>query len=149
MLSLKRSYYIPTLKRDTQNMFCLFYIQYLSHWVVITCKAMQIIVINNFASTAFRTQWFQFVSTVLACLHTPHPRLSFNTLRPRQNGRHFPVNIFKCTFVNENMWILIKMLLKYVPKIPIINGPAVFQIMAWHRPTYKMLHTFDSIHRRS
>ena len=26
-----------------------------------------------------------------------------NTLRPRQNGRHFPDNIFKCIFLNENM----------------------------------------------
>ena len=25
-----------------------------------------------------------------------------NTLRPRQNGRHFPDDIFKCIFLNEN-----------------------------------------------
>ena len=30
-----------------------------------------------------------------------------NTLRPRQNGLHFPYNIFKCTFLNENVWISI------------------------------------------
>ena len=30
----------------------------------------------------------------------------FNTLRPRQNGCHFPDNIFKCIFLNENVWIL-------------------------------------------
>ena len=28
-----------------------------------------------------------------------------NTLRPRQNGRHFPDDIFKWIFVNENAWI--------------------------------------------
>ena len=26
-----------------------------------------------------------------------------NTLRPRQNGRHFPDNIFKCIFLKENV----------------------------------------------
>ena len=26
-----------------------------------------------------------------------------NTLRPRQNGRHFPDDIFKCIFLNENV----------------------------------------------
>ena len=28
---------------------------------------------------------------------------SISTLRPRQNGRHFPDNIFKCIFLNENI----------------------------------------------
>ena len=31
-----------------------------------------------------------------------------NTLRPRQNGRHLPDNIFKCIFLNENVRIPIK-----------------------------------------
>ena len=39
----------------------------------------------------------------------------FNTLRPRQNGRHFPDDIFKCIFVNENVWIAIEISLKFVP----------------------------------
>ena len=26
-----------------------------------------------------------------------------NTLRPRQNGHHFPDDIFKCIFLNENV----------------------------------------------
>ena len=29
----------------------------------------------------------------------------FNTLRPRQNGQHFPDDIFKCIFLNENVLI--------------------------------------------
>ena len=32
----------------------------------------------------------------------------FNTLRPRQNERHFADDIFKRIFLNENIWILIK-----------------------------------------
>ena len=30
------------------------------------------------------------------------------TLRPRQNGRHFADDIFKCIFINENVWFPIK-----------------------------------------
>ena len=57
-----------------------------------------------------------------------------NTLRPRQDGRHFSDNIFKCIFLNENVLILIKISLKFVPKGPINNMPALVQIMAWRQP---------------
>ena len=63
----------------------------------------------------------------------------FNTLRPRQNGRHFPDDIFKCIFLNENVWFSIKISLKFVPKDPINNMPALVQIMAWRRPGDKPL----------
>ena len=49
-----------------------------------------------------------------------------NTLRQRQNGRNFPDDIFKCIFLDENLWILIKISLKFVPKGPINNIPALF-----------------------
>ena len=39
---------------------------------------------------------------------------------------------FKCIFVNENVWILTKISLKFVHKGPINNFPALVQIMAWH-----------------
>ena len=58
-----------------------------------------------------------------------------NTLRPRQNGRHFTDDIF----LNENIWISIKISLKFVPKGPINNIPALVQIMAWRRPGDKPL----------
>ena len=56
---------------------------------------------------------------------------SLNTLRPRQNGRHFADHTFKRIFVNENVRILIESSLKFVPKGPINNIPALVQIMAW------------------
>ena len=59
---------------------------------------------------------------------------SLNTLRPRRNGRHFADDIFKRIFLNENIWILIKISLKFVPKGSINNIPALVQIMAWRRP---------------
>ena len=58
----------------------------------------------------------------------------FNTLRLRQNGRHFADDIFKCIFLNENVWIPIEISLKFVPKDPINNIPALVQIMAWRQP---------------
>ena len=64
---------------------------------------------------------------------------SFNSLRPRQNGRHFADDIFKCIFLNENIWIPIKISLKFVPKGSINNILALVQIMAWRRPGDKAL----------
>ena len=43
--------------------------------------------------------------------------------------RHFPTHV-----VNENIWILIKISLKFVPKGQINNISALVQIMAWRRP---------------
>ena len=65
--------------------------------------------------------------------------LPINTLRPRQNGRQFPDDIFKCIFLDKNIWNLIKILLKFVPKVPVNNIPALVQIMAWHRQGDKPL----------
>ena len=59
---------------------------------------------------------------------------TFNTLGPRQHGRHFADDIFRCIFLNENVWIPIKISLKFVPKGPVNNIPALVQIMAWRRP---------------
>ena len=63
----------------------------------------------------------------------------FNTLRPTQNGRHFTDDIFKCIFLNEDMWISIDISLKFVPKDQINDNPALVQIMAWLRPGDKPL----------
>ena len=63
----------------------------------------------------------------------------FNTLRPRQNGRHFPDDILKWIFLNENVWISIEISLKFVPKCQINNILALVQIMAWRRPGEKPL----------
>ena len=61
------------------------------------------------------------------------------TLRPRQNGRHFPDDISKCIFLNENVWILIKISLKFVPKGSINRILSLVLIKALHRPGDKTL----------
>ena len=62
-----------------------------------------------------------------------------NTLRPRQNGRHFADDVFKCIFLNENVWILLKISLKFVSMGPINNIPLLVQVMAWRWPGNKPL----------
>ena len=53
-----------------------------------------------------------------------------NTLRPGQDGRRFPDDTFERIFLNENIVIVIKSSLKFVPNGPINNIPALVQIMA-------------------
>ena len=82
----------------------------------------------------------------------------FNTLRPRQNGCYFADDICKCLFLNENVWIAVKISLFlgfvlypwisenlnsaysiHIPKVQINNIPALVQIMAWRWPGDKLL----------
>ena len=70
----------------------------------------------------------------------PDKKASFiKALRLRQNGRHFPDNIFKWIFLNENVWISLKISVKFVPKVQINNIPALVEIMAWRRSGDKPL----------
>ena len=55
--------------------------------------------------------------------------LPFNTLQPRQNGRHFADDTFKSIFLSENLWISLNISLKFLPKVWINNIPALVQIM--------------------
>ena len=80
-----------------------------------------------------------YLNKQTSCYCSEMPRYPFNTLRPRQNGRRFPDVIFKCIFLNENVWISIKISLNFVPKGPINNIPSLVQIMAWRRPGDKPL----------
>ena len=63
-----------------------------------------------------------------------------NTLSWSQNGHHFADDTLKCIFLNENVRILIKIPLKYDPKDPINNIPALVKMMAWHRAGDKPLY---------
>ena len=49
----------------------------------------------------------------------------------RQNDPLFADGIFKRIFLNENICILVKISLNFVPKGPIDNMSALVQIMAW------------------
>ena len=55
-------------------------------------------------------------------------------MKPRQNGRHLPHDIFKCIFWNENVRIAIDISLRFVSKSSNNNIPVLVQIMPWRRP---------------
>ena len=78
--------------------------------------------------------WAQTKNQPCYHVHSTLSHLSIiaNTLGSRRNRRHLADDIFKCIFLNGNVWILIKNSLKFVPKGPINNIPALVQIMAWH-----------------
>ena len=74
----------------------------------------------------FVTEWFQAITlTNVNWWHHAITNTSFNTLRLRQDGRHFADNTFNRIFVNENVRISIKFSLKFVPKGPTNNIPAL------------------------
>ena len=75
----------------------------------------------------------------------------FNTLRLGQDGRHFTDDIFKCIFLNENIWISLQISLEFVLKVRIDNIPALVQIMAWcwqgDKPLYGTMMISLSTHK--
>ena len=62
-----------------------------------------------------------------------------NSLRPRLNRCPFADDIFTCIFLDENKLILIRISLKFVPKVRINDIPALVQIMAWRQSGDKSL----------
>ena len=65
-----------------------------------------------------------YMSSGLLLLHENGLINSSVSSPPGQNGRHFADDIFKYIFLNENVWIQIKISLKYVPSGPINKIPA-------------------------
>ena len=57
----------------------------------------------------------------------------------KKNRRRFAADTLKCILLNENVWILIGISLKYAPWGRIDNDPALVQIMAWRRTGAKSL----------
>ena len=64
-----------------------------------------------------------------------NPSRTLNSLRPRQNARHF-----KRISLNENNRISIKISRKFVSRGPINNIPLLVQIKAWRRLGDKPLY---------
>ena len=75
------------------------------------------------------TNFCQFISA------SAQEQLTF----PGQNGRYFANGILRSICVKEKFYILIKISLKFVPKGPVYNNPALAQIMAWHQISDKPL----------
>ena len=82
----------------------------------------------------FRAQWdkigsFKINSDLHICVECEILMVDIcwwlNSTPPGQNRLHFSDDIFRCIFVNEKICILIKISLKFVPKGPIDNKPAL------------------------
>ena len=116
---------------------CIFYIKF--HWILflrVTYKSALIEIMTWCWKTGSKSLSEAMMSHFINGAYVRH---FLNTLRPRQDGRHFTDDIFTCIFFNENCCILIKFSLKYVRKGPIDNNPALVQIMAWRRSGDKPL----------
>ena len=100
--------------------------------------AIQSCVVSTLCNRTIRS-CFPFIHSRICRDHSVCVDVTFNSLRPRRNRRHFADDIFKCIFLNENVWISIEVPLKFVSKGPINNIPALVQIMAWRRPGDKPL----------
>ena len=79
---------------------------------------------------------FSFPTRKLGLVHNRNP------LRPGQNGKLIPDDIFKWIVSNENVGVSIKISFEFVPRSLISNIPALVQIIAWHRPSRKPLSVF-------
>ena len=79
---------------------------------------------------AVMSKWRSFVIKV----HLTINKLQFvekEDCRPQIFNNNFGFWVFKRIFFNENVWISIKISLKFVPNGPINNITALVQIMAW------------------
>ena len=79
--------------------------------------------------------------------------IQFNILRSSQIWRHFADDIFKWIFLNGNAGIVLKISLKFVPKVRVNNIPTLVQIMTpdgtkpLHEPmlTYYQSDTWEHV----
>ena len=60
-------------------------------------------------------------------------------IEAEESNRHFADDIFKCIFVNENIWIVNKIPLNCIPWGSIDNSSVLVQIMTWRRTGDKPL----------
>ena len=68
---------------------------------------------------------FRLYAKVVFIKHEQGFQLLVNSSPPQQNGHQFAHDIFGCIFMNEKFCILIEISLKFVPKCPIDNNPAL------------------------
>ena len=64
--------------------------------------------------------WYRAIFNIFSQINAKGT-CEFNTLRMRQNACHFPDDILKWIFLNENVWILIKISSKFVPRVQLMN----------------------------
>ena len=106
--------------------------------VVVTCKIVTWLHHWNPNQTKENFYEISIMSSYSLCKMGPRPQC-INTFRPTKNGRYLPDDIFKCISLKEDVWISIKISLKFVREVPIDNIPVLVQIMAWRQSGDKSL----------
>ena len=89
----------------------------------VACKKMRFNI-----SLEYGLQMCTYAVLETSSIHQVTHKLWLNSLRPRRNRCHFTDDIFKCSFLNENVLISIKISLKFIPKGPHNNIWALVQI---------------------
>ena len=87
----------------------------------------------------WQVAWINICTQTVSKYAAVYIYMCLNSLRARRKEQHFANDIFKRNFFNENVWISINISLKFLPKGPINNIPALVQIMAWRRSGDKPL----------
>ena len=99
------------------------------------CKPAEVVSCTSTVTIVFLEVWPHYHSCLIilgrkqpwACQPISSP---INSSPPGENGRYFTDDIFRGNFVIERFCILIKISLKFVPKVPIDNNPPLVEIMA-------------------
>ena len=98
---------------------------------------------SNSSTSTFDISWWFFLRTRGRCqynyLWRRHKLQSVSTHWGQDKMAAIFQMTLKCTFLNKNVWILIKISLKFVPKFLNNNITTLVQINAWRRPDYKSL----------
>ena len=126
---------------DNHNIINLYYLYEIYIYVnkIWNLKKSNLISLSS-ANRYSRHLTFRDMMCLMQVQWMPPLGIHFINLSPfGQNGRHFADDIFRCIFMNEKLCILMKIWLKFVPKGPIDNNPALVQIMAWCRKGDKPL----------
>ena len=105
------------------------------HLINIVCETAAILsrpqCVNLHSEELLHCYWGNRILAIkweMLSISNPMPHIMH--IEAETNGRHFADDIFKCILFNENVWISIQISLKFVPKGPINNIPALVQIMA-------------------
>ena len=83
-----------------------------------------------FRKGTFLCIWKQVFLLAATELHPINILHIYHDMEPKLNVRHFADDIFKSSFLNENIWIWIKISVKFVSKGQINDVPVLVQILA-------------------
>ena len=100
-----------------------------------TNYCIALIIYTNICINTDRHIWsfqYRITTTAESSHNTIHNTTQYNDgTAPDGGDLELSDDIFRCIFMNENVWISIKFSLNIVPDGPINNIPALVQIMAW------------------